>query len=124
MHMAENKKGLCRKGQRPETKYRITAALSGSTAAGTGSAGAGTATTTADRIGRGDGETRAVTGIDKVNLDVAATVKQIFLDQKSQVIFSKRFVIFFWLIQSQSQRGTSSAALHQRDADSGVDIVL
>lgn len=31
---------------------------------------------------------------------------------------------FLWLIQSQSQRGACSAALHQRDADRGFNIIV
>jgi len=33
-------------------------------------------------------------------------------------------IVFFWLIQSQAQRGTSSAPLHQCDTYSGIDIVI
>jgi len=36
----------------------------------------------------------------------------------------KHRIIFFWLIQSQSQRGACSATLHQRNTYGRLDIII
>ena len=96
-----------------------------SAAAGTGAAGTGAATTAAtNRIGGGDGESGAITGFNKIYLDGATGTQQVLFDQKGEVVFFKSSVVLFWLIQSQSQRWACSAALHEGDANGGIDIVL
>jgi len=89
-----------------------------SAAAGSGTAGAGTASAaTTNRVGRGDGETGTVTGLNKIYLDISAGRKKIFFHKKGEAVFCKCFIIFFWLIQSQSQRRAGSAALHECDSN-------
>ena len=89
-------------------------------AAGTGTAAAATT----EGIGRGDGKTGTVAGLDEINLDGAASTQQFIIHQEFQPVFLKRFVTVFWLIQSQSKGRATSPALHQGDADGRTDLVL
>jgi hypothetical protein len=43
--------------------------------------------------------------------------KQVFVDHERNTVFLEYFILFFGLIQSHSQRGTSSPALHHHDPD-------
>ena len=75
-----------------------------STAAAASTAGAGTATTaTTYRLVRSDGKTRTISSFQKVYLNGTAGFKQSLLNQKLNTTFFKSLIIFFWLIQSQSQ---------------------
>lgn len=109
--------------------------LNASTAAAAGVAGAaagrtsgtaGTAATaaTADGYRRGDGETGPRPGINKVNLDLLALDQKGFIYQEFNSVLIKNVVVVFWLIQSQSQRGAGSTALHNSYADRRIDAVL
>ena len=95
-----------------------------SVSAGSGAAGSGAATATSYRITGGDGETGAIACLEKVDLNGAGGGEQSFFHQKSNPVFFKSFIIFFWLIQSQSQRRACSATLHQSDADCWINIIL
>jgi len=127
---AEGRGNRCGKGnkKRPLPNGRGLCYLSvveKSAAAGAGAAGAGAASSaTADRVGGGDGKSRAVPGFNKVHFNRSAGVQQIFFNQKGEAVFCKSFVVVFWLIQSQSQGWASSAALHQGDANGGINIIL
>lgn len=94
-------------------------------AAGTGTARVGTATAAAaDRSRRTDAEAGTVTGLNEINFDVSAGDEESFFDQKGQVVLVEDFVVGLWLVQSQSQRGTCSATLHQGDANGRVNTIL
>jgi hypothetical protein len=47
-----------------------------------------------------------------------------FLNKEFQAAILKNFVIAFWLIQSQSQRGTCSATLHQGNTQGRINGIL
>lgn len=92
--------------------------------AGAGSAGAGAATAAgADRFDRGDAEAGTRPGVDVIDGDPAGRGEKALLDQKFEGVVLEDFVAVFWLIQSQSQGGTSSATLHQRHTQGRIDIV-
>ena len=77
-----------------------------------------------DRICWRNGESGSEACVDEINFYVTAVFHEIVFYQKGQLFKSKGFVVFFWLIQSQSKRRASSAALHDRNAQSGIDFVL
>lgn len=87
-------------------------------------AGTGTASAArAYRFNRGDTESGAWSGINIIDGNPATGSEQAFFDQEFQRIVFKNFVAVFWLIQSQSQRGTCSATLHQGHTQSRIDII-
>ena len=89
-------------------------------ATGSGAAAAASA----KGIGGGDGESRAVSRVHKINFDAAAFFQEALLHYKLQAAFFEYLIAFFWLIQSQTKRGTASATLHQGDANRRTDLVL
>ncbi len=93
-------------------------------AAATGSAAAAATAATTDRNPGRDGETRTHTAIDEIHLDVTAVFHQIIVYQESQFTFLYLHIVVFWLIQSQAQRGTRSAPLHQGHSQGRTDTVL
>jgi hypothetical protein len=68
------------------------------------STGAGAATAaTAEGVSGIDREPRAVTGVDEIDLDLAASLQQTFVHKELQTTFFKYLIAVFWLIQSQSK---------------------
>lgn len=99
-----------------------------SAAAGTAaSAAAGTAAAppaAAQGLGRGDTETGTGSGLDEVYLDDSTLIAEIIIQEELNSAMLKGCIIFFWLIQSQSQRGACSATLHQRNTYGRFDIII
>ena len=96
-----NKKSPC---QGRQGLFLVTDLKDGlSAAAGAGAAGTGAAATTTDRVCRGNGKTGAVASLDKVDFDFATRGEQVFFNEEGEIIFCESFVVFFWLIQSQTQ---------------------
>jgi hypothetical protein len=92
-------------------------------AAPAGTAAAPTATAT-EGHGRGDAETGTGSGVDEVYLDDSTLITEAVVQQKFNSTMFIRRIVFLWLIQSQSQRGTGSPTLHQGNAYGGIDIVI
>ena len=89
-----------------------------------GTAGAGAATAAgADRFYRGNTKTGPWAGINVVHSDPAAGCEKTLFHQKLEGIVLENLVAVFWLIQSQSQGGTSSATLHKCNTQGGIDII-
>ncbi len=89
-----------------------------------GTAGAGTATAAgADRFDGGNTKTGPRAGINVVYGDSAAGGEKALLYQKLEGIILENLIAVFWLIQSQSQGGTSSATLHKCHTQGGIDII-
>ncbi len=76
--------------------------MSGSAAAAR-AAGTRRTSATTNRIGGGNTETGARTGINIFYINCTAGIDQTFFDEKRQLILVVYFVVFFWLIQSQTQ---------------------
>jgi hypothetical protein len=93
--------------------------LSAITSAGTT---AGTASTY--RVGGTDRKTRTHTGIDKIDLYTTAGSQQAIIDQEFQTIMIRGCIVFLRLIQSQTQCGPGSAALHQGNTQGRIYFVL
>ena len=128
---AQNKKKAPdQKGQRLFSEINSSTAaaagVAGATATGitAGAAGAAATTATADGYRRRDGETGPGAGIDEINLDLLALNQKGFVYQELNAFLIKNVVVVFWLIQSQSQRGSGSAALHDGYADRRINTVL
>jgi len=83
-----------------------------------------TSTTATNGVGRGDAETGAWASINIFNIDGTTGINETFFNKKCQVVLVVNFVVFFWLIQSQSQWGAWSASLHKGNAQSRFNIVL
>jgi hypothetical protein len=98
-----------------------------SAAAGTAAsaaAGAAAASPAAQRLGRGDAETGTGPGLDEVYLDDSTLIAEIIVQEELNSAMFKGRIVFFWLIQSQSQRGACSATLHQGNTYGRIDIII
>ena len=73
---------------------------------------ASTATTT-NRIAGGNAKAGTWAGINVINTNSSTGIQETLFNQELQTAIFKNFVIIFWLIQSQPQRGACSAPLHQ-----------
>jgi hypothetical protein len=110
--------------KKPPTKAGGFCKLAKLSAATAGSATTPATTATTYRNPGRDGETRTHAAVDEINLDITAVFHQFVVNQESQFTFLDLHIVFFWLIQSQAQRGASSAALHQGYPQSRIDIIL
>jgi hypothetical protein len=95
--------------------------------------GAGAAAAAAARAGQGllaadceaaAGAAAAAAGLDEIHFHRAAGLGQALVDQEADPVLVHVQVAVFGLIQRQAQAGAGAAAGHQRDADSGGDVVL
>ncbi|OGQ88877.1 MAG: hypothetical protein A2512_01650 [Deltaproteobacteria bacterium RIFOXYD12_FULL_56_24] len=80
--------------------------------------------TATKRLGRGNPEAGTGPGLDEIYLDDPALIAEVIVQQEFNPAMIKRRIIFFWLIQSQSQRGACSATLHQRNTYRRRDIII
>ncbi len=92
--------------------------------AGTATRTTYTATSLPQWVGCGNGKTGTVTRFDKIHFDGAAALQELIFHYKLESAFLKNLVIILWLIQSQTQRGAASAALHQSHPHRRLDLVL
>ena len=60
----------------------------------------------------GNGKAGLIARFDEIHLDGPDLSDELLVHHKLQRTFLKNLVIVLWLIQSQSQRGAASAALH------------
>ena len=61
-------------------------------------------------------ETGAHRGVDEVDVDRLRLCPKGLFDDEGQAVVFENLVVFVWLIQSHTQRGTRSPTLHHRDA--------
>jgi len=80
--------------------------------------------TSANRIAGGDSKSGTRASINIFNTNSATSIQKTFLNEEFQTTVFKNFIIAFWLIQSQPQRGTSSATLHQGYTQSRINTIL
>lgn len=94
------------------------------------SAAAGTAgsarapTPAANGTRRLNAESGTETVVDKIDLYVSTRIQKVAVHQKRNSPLVKNVIVVLLLIQSQSQRGTSSSSLHQGDTDCRIDFIL
>ncbi len=78
---------------------------------------AGTRTTsttaTTNRIAGSNAKSGTWASIDIIDINCTTCSQKAFLYEELQTAVFKNFIIIFWLIQSQTQRGACSATLHQ-----------
>lgn len=82
------------------------------------------ATPLAQRVGGGYAESGSWAGINIFYINGTTAIQQSLFYKKLNAVVLENRVVVFWLIQSQSQRGTGSATLHQGDTQSRIDVVL
>ncbi|MDD3813598.1 MAG: hypothetical protein PHZ02_03045 [Desulfocapsaceae bacterium] len=109
--------------QRNEARQRNHAKESATSARATG-AGAASATSTTNRVAGSNAKPRTWASIHIIDTNCTTSSQETFLDEELQTTVVKNFIIIFWLIQSQAQRGACSATLHQGDTQGRINIIL
>jgi hypothetical protein len=95
---------------------------SAATAGATGAAAA--AATLAQWVRGSNTESGTWAGIDIFHIDGATTIQKAFFYKKLDTVVLENLIVVLWLIQSQSQRGTGSATLHQGNAKGRFNAIL